>query len=44
MHTVNNVIKWSFAISGMTVLTLLGTIFAIWLLIEMLVVLIGITS
>lgn len=44
MHTVNNVLKWSCVVSGMTVLTILGGIFALWLLIEMLVVLIGVTS
>jgi len=42
IQTVNYVLKWSFAISGMTALMLLGGIFAIWLLIEMLAVLVGI--
>ena len=43
MHTVNNVFKWSFFISGMTVLMLAGGVFSIWLLIEMLALLVGFT-
>ena len=43
MQTVNNVLKWSFMVSGMTGLLLVGGIFATWLLIEMLAVLVGIT-
>lgn len=44
MQTViNNVLKWSFFVSGMTGFMLLGSIFATWLLIEMLAVLVGIT-
>ena len=43
MQTVNNVLKWSFMVSGITGLLLVGGIFATWLLIEMLAVLAGIT-
>lgn len=43
MQTVNNVLKWSLVLSGMTGLLLVGGIFATWLLIEMLAVLVGIT-
>ena len=41
MQTVNNVLKWSVALCGMTVLVLVGAVVALWLLIEMLVVLVG---
>ncbi|MGB5280566.1 MAG: hypothetical protein WBO14_10345 [Gammaproteobacteria bacterium] len=44
MQTVNNVLKWSFLVSVMTGLLLVGSIFATWLLIEMLAVLVGITA
>ena len=43
IQTVNNVLKWSFMVSGMTGLLLVGGIFSTWLLIEMLAVLVGIT-
>ena len=43
MQTVNNVLKWSFMVSGITGLLLVGGIFATWILIEMLAVLVGIT-
>ena len=44
MQTVNNVIKWSFVFSSMSGLMILTGVFAIWLAIEMLVVLIDITA
>ena len=44
MQTVNNVFKWSFYLSGMTGLVILAGIFASWLSIEMLVVLVDITA
>jgi hypothetical protein len=44
MQTVNNVLKWSFLVSGMSGLLLAGSVFATWLLIEMLAVLVGITA
>lgn len=44
MHTANNVLKWSAFISGMTSLMVLGGIFSIWLMIEVLVLLAGITD
>ena len=44
MQTVNNVLKWSFFISGMSGVMLLSGVFAIWLAIETLVVLIDITA
>ena len=43
-QTANNVLKWSFAISGMVVLAGLGGVFALWLLIELLAVLIGMSA
>ena len=43
IQTVNYVLKWSFALSGMAVLAVLGMMFALWLLIEMLAVLAGVT-
>ena len=44
VQAVNNVLKWSFLVSGMTGLLLVGGIFATWLLIEILAVLAGITA
>jgi len=44
MQTVNNVFKWSFYLSSMTGMMILGSIFASWFVIEMLVVLVGITA
>ena len=44
MQTVNNVFKWSFYLSGMTGMTILVSIVASWLAIELLVVLVGITT
>jgi len=44
MQTVNNVLKWSFLVSGMSGIMLISGVFAIWLAIEMLVVLIDITA
>lgn len=44
MQTANNVLKWSFVISGMTSFMLLGGIFATWLMIQMLVLLTGISA
>ena len=44
MQTVNNVLKWSLMLSGMTGLLLVGGIFTTWLLIEMLAMLVGITA
>lgn len=41
---MNNVFKWSCVISSMTGLTLLSGIFASWLVIEILVVLVGIDA
>ena len=42
MQTVNNVFKWSVAISGTAVILMAAGVFALWLLIEMLAVLVGI--
>lgn len=44
MQTVENVVKWSFYVSGMTGLVILAGIFASWLSIELLVVLVDITA
>ena len=44
MQTVNEVVKWSFFVSSMTSMMLLGGIFASWFVIEMLVVLIDTTA
>jgi len=44
MQTMNNVVKWSCFISGMTGWTLLNGIFVSWLVIEILVVLVGINA
>ncbi len=44
MQSVNNVLKWSFLVSSMSGIMLMTGVFAIWLAIEMLVVLIDITA
>lgn len=44
MQAVNNVFKWSFYLSDMTGLTILLSIVASWLVIELLVVLVDITA
>ena len=44
MQTMNNVVKWSCFIGGMTGWTLLNGIFVSWLVIEILVVLVGINA
>mgnify|MGYP001823365527 CR=1 FL=1 len=44
MQAVNNVLKWSLMLSGMTGLLLVGGIVATWLLIEILAVVEGITG
>lgn len=44
MQTVNNVLKWSLYIGGMSGLILLSGIFTAWLMIETLVVLVDITA
>ncbi len=44
MQTMNNIFQWSCFISGMTGLTLLSGIFASWLVIEILVVLVGMNT
>lgn len=40
MHTVNNIFKWSFYLSGISAFIVLGSIFAFWLMIEVLTFLI----
>jgi hypothetical protein len=44
VEIMNNILKWTFFISGMSGLMLLSGVFAAWLLIEALVVLIDITA
>ena len=44
MHTMNSMLKWSLAISGVTVIAVLGGMFALWLLIEVLALLVGLES
>ena len=44
MQTLNNVFNWSCFISGVTGLMLMGAVFASWLLIEVLVVLVDVTA
>lgn len=44
MQTANNVLKWSVVLSGMTGMMILGGIFTTWLMIQLLVVLTGITA
>lgn len=44
MHTANNILKWSFVVSGATVLVILAGVFATWLMIQLLVLLTGITA
>jgi hypothetical protein len=43
MHALNNVYKWSFIISATTVLVLSESVLMTWLLIEMLVLLAGVS-
>lgn len=44
MQTVNNVLKWSCYISGVTGLMVLSGVLASWFVIEMLVVLVDVTA
>jgi len=44
MQAVNNLFKWSFYISSATGLMIFGAIFASWLIVEILVILVGITA
>jgi len=44
MQTVNNVVRWSFLISGVSGFMLLSVAAVSWLLVEILVVLVGITA
>lgn len=40
MHTINNVFKWSLYFSSITASIVLGGLFALWLMIEVLTLLI----
>ena len=44
MQTMNKLMKWSAIISGMSGLMVLGVIFSTWLVIEMMALMVGITS
>ena len=41
MQILNSMLKWSLAVSGMTMMAVLGGMFALWLLIEILAWLVG---
>lgn len=44
MQTMNSMLKWSLAISGVTAIAVPGGMFALWLLIEVLALLVGLES
>ena len=44
METMNKLMKWSAIIGGMSGLMVLGVIFSTWLVIEMMALMVGITS
>lgn len=44
MHTINNVIKWSFVTSAVLALLVVGGLFAIWFTVEVLVFLVNISA
>ena len=44
MQTVSSVLQWSFVISGITSVMALSGVFASWFLIQLLVVLTGVTA
>ena len=44
MQIVNNLFKWSFYISGLTLLMLMAGIVSIWLIIEILAVMASMTT
>ena len=43
-QALNHVIKWSVAISGITLIAITAGVFALWLLIEMLSLLVGLSA
>jgi hypothetical protein len=44
MQITNNILKWSFVLSSASGLLFLGSVFASWLIIQILVVLTGIAA